>query len=71
MIREHRVSVTALHGAGPHPPPSDLYEVSVAVKLEASGSSYILRLMFHSDDALELLKLMTADLGVVSRPKKK
>jgi hypothetical protein len=69
-MKEHRVSVTELYGAGPHPSQPDLYEVSVSVRQDASGASYNLKLMFHSDEALALLKLMTADLGVVSRPKK-
>jgi hypothetical protein len=69
-MREHRVSVTELYGAGPHPSQSDLYEVSVSVRQDASGASYNLKLMFHTDEALALLKLMTADLGAVGQPEK-
>jgi hypothetical protein len=69
-MREHRVSVTELYGAGPKPSQPDLYEVSVSVRQDASGASYNLKLMFHSDEASALLKLMTADLAVASRPKK-
>jgi hypothetical protein len=70
-MREHRVSVTKLYGAGPHPSQSDLYEVSVLVRQDASGASYNLKLMFQTEEALALLKLMTLDLGAVSRPKQK
>ena len=70
-MREHRVSVTTLYGAGPHPSQSDLYEVSVLVRQDASGASYNLKLMFQTEEALALLKLMTLDLGAVSRPKQK
>jgi hypothetical protein len=70
-MREHRVSVTELYGAGPHPSQSDLYEVSVLVRQDASGASYNLKLMFQTEEALALLKLMTLDLGAVSRPKQK
>jgi hypothetical protein len=69
-MREHRVSVTELYGAGPNPSQSDLYEVSLSVRQDASGASYNLKLIFQTDEALALLKLMTADLGVVSRPEK-
>ena len=69
-MREHRVSVTELYGAGPLPSQSDLYEVSVSVRQDASGASYNLKLMFHTDDAVALLKLITADLGAVSRSEK-
>jgi hypothetical protein len=70
-MREHRVSVTELYGAGPNPSQSDLCEVSVLVRQDASGASYNLKLMFQTEEALALLKLMTLDLGAVSRPKQK
>jgi hypothetical protein len=69
-MREHEVSVRELYGAGPHPAQSDLYEVSLSVRQDVSGASYNLKLIFQTDEALALLKLMTADLGVVSRPEK-
>jgi hypothetical protein len=69
-MREHRVSVTELYGAGRLPSQSDLYEVSVSVRQDVSGASYNLKLMFRNDEALALLKLMTADLGAVSPPGK-
>jgi hypothetical protein len=69
-MREYEVSVRELYGAGPHATQSDLYEVSLSVRQQPMGASYNLKLMFHTDEALALLKLMTADLGVVSCPEK-